>query len=63
MRPLVAHCHLGLARLERQSKRNETRQHFATASAMYREMGMQFWLEQATIESRGLGTGWSSTSC
>ena len=48
MRPLVAHCHLGLGRLHRSaSKRELARQHLITAARMYREMEMPFWLEQA----------------
>ena len=45
MRPLVAHCHAGLGRLfERTAKREEAREHLTTATAMYREMGMTYWL-------------------
>jgi hypothetical protein len=48
MRPLVARCHHGLARLyQRTIKPDRAHGHFATATAMYREMGMRFWLEQA----------------
>ena len=48
MRPLVAHCHLGLSNLyARTGPREEARQHLATATTMYREMDMRFWLEQA----------------
>jgi len=48
MRPLVAHCHLGLGRLaSRTGKRSLARQHLARAAAMYREMDMGFWLEKA----------------
>ena len=48
MRPLVAHCHFGLAKLYgRTSKREQARQHFTLATTMYREMDMQFWQEQA----------------
>jgi class 3 adenylate cyclase/tetratricopeptide (TPR) repeat protein len=48
MRPLVAHCRLGLARLEaRVGEPAGAREHLAAATAMYREMGMNFWLEQA----------------
>jgi hypothetical protein len=51
MRPLVAHCHLGLGRLsQRTGKREQAREHFATATAMYREMNMPFWLKQAEPE-------------
>ena len=48
MRPLVAHCHLGLGKLyARTGKRAEARDHLTTASTMYRDMGMTFWLEKA----------------
>jgi tetratricopeptide (TPR) repeat protein len=55
MRPLVAHCHFGLGKLYlRTAKRGEAQEHLATATTMYREMGMQFWLEQADAEAREL---------
>jgi hypothetical protein len=55
MRPLVAHCHLGLAKLyQRTDKRQEAREHLRHAMRMYREMDMRFYLEQAEAESRGL---------
>jgi hypothetical protein len=48
MRPLVAHCHLGLGKLYRRTGSQELAQeHLGSATAMYREMGMRFWLEQA----------------
>jgi tetratricopeptide (TPR) repeat protein len=48
MRPLVAHCHFGLGKLyEKTNKREQAREHLTTAITMYREMDMQFWLEQA----------------
>ena len=48
MRPLVAHCHLGLGKLYRRTgKREQAREHLMTATTMYREMDMRFWLEQA----------------
>jgi tetratricopeptide (TPR) repeat protein len=51
MRPLVAHCHLGLGKLyQRTSKREQAREHLTTATTMYREMGMPYWLEQAEAE-------------
>jgi tetratricopeptide (TPR) repeat protein len=50
MRPLVAHCHLGLAKLyQLTDKRQEAQEHFTTATTLYREMDMRFWLEQATF--------------
>jgi hypothetical protein len=55
MRPLVAHCHLGLAKLYRRtSKADPAHEHLTTAATMYREMGMQFWLEQAEAEMEKL---------
>jgi tetratricopeptide (TPR) repeat protein len=51
MRPLVAHCHLGLGKLYRRTgKLEQAREHLTTATAMYREMGMTYWLEQAEME-------------
>jgi tetratricopeptide (TPR) repeat protein len=48
MRPLVAQCHLGLAKLYRRTgKRLDADEHLAIATQMYREMGMTYWLEQA----------------
>jgi len=55
MRPLAAHCHLGLGKLSRRiGDRAKGDQHLATAITMYREMDMGFWLEQAEAESRAL---------
>src|SRR5262245_3238791 len=48
MRPLVAHCNLGLAKLHGNRGRAEER--FSTATARHREMDMAFWLEQAAAE-------------
>ena len=46
-RPLVARCHLGLARLHGSAgKRESSKTHLVTATAMYLEMGMAHWLEQ-----------------
>jgi tetratricopeptide (TPR) repeat protein len=54
MRPLVAHCHLGLGKLYRGTdKREQAREHLATATTMYREMGMTYWLEKAEAEELG----------
>jgi tetratricopeptide (TPR) repeat protein len=51
MRPLIAHCHLGLGKLYRRTgKREQAQEHLATATAMYREMGMTYWLEKAEAE-------------
>jgi hypothetical protein len=48
---LVAHCHLGVGKLYRRSgKREQAQEHLATATTMYREMGMTYWLEQAESE-------------
>ena len=48
MRPLQAHCHLGLGRLYGQSgQREQARAELTTAIGMYRAMDMTFWLPQA----------------
>jgi tetratricopeptide (TPR) repeat protein len=50
-RPLAAHCHLGLGRLYRRTdKPAQAQEHLTTATTMYREMDMRFWLEQAEAE-------------
>ena len=56
MRPLVAHCHLGLGTLYRRvGKREQPHEHLSTATTMYREMDMQFWLQKAEKEMCQLG--------
>ena len=56
MRPLVAHCHFGLAKLHhRRGDREWAQEDLAIATAMYREMDMTYWLEQAEEELRQLG--------
>jgi tetratricopeptide (TPR) repeat protein len=48
MRPLVAHCHFGLAAIYRATGRVEqAREHVRTAATMYRDMDMGCYLEQA----------------
>lgn len=50
MRPLV-----GLGKLRRgRGKREQVREHLSTATTMFREMGMTFWLERAEEEMRQL---------
>jgi hypothetical protein len=52
MRPLVAHCHFGLGSLySRVDRPLDARKHAAAAAAMYREMGMEYWLGTATAAS------------
>jgi class 3 adenylate cyclase/tetratricopeptide (TPR) repeat protein len=51
MRPLVAHCHLGLGKLYRRTgDGQQAHEHLTTATTMYREMDMRFWLEQAEAD-------------
>ncbi len=48
MRPLAAHCHLGLGKLYRRMGRTqEAEERITTATKMYREMAMRWWLDQA----------------
>jgi hypothetical protein len=51
MRPLAAHCHLGLGTLYRRTgKREQAQEHITTATTMYREMGMTYWLHRTEAE-------------
>ncbi len=55
MRPLIAHCHLGLGKLSRRTGKGEqAREHLITATTMYREMDMRLWLEPVAAELRAL---------
>jgi tetratricopeptide (TPR) repeat protein len=48
MRPLTAQCHLGLGQLGRRAGQQQlAERHLTAASAMFREMGMSYWLEKA----------------
>jgi hypothetical protein len=53
--PACADCHLGLGTLYRRTgKREQAQEHLTTATAMYRQMGMRFWLENAEAEMKEL---------
>jgi tetratricopeptide (TPR) repeat protein len=55
MRPVIARCHLGLGKLYRRTgKRQKAQEHLTTATTMYREMNMRFWLAQAEAEMKTL---------
>jgi tetratricopeptide (TPR) repeat protein len=55
MRPLVAHCHLGLGKLYRRTgARQQAQEYLTIARTMYREMDMRFGVEQAEAEMREL---------
>ena len=55
LRPLLAHCHLGLGALFRRAgTRQEAREHLTTAATMFGEMDMGFWREQADAELKRL---------
>jgi class 3 adenylate cyclase/tetratricopeptide (TPR) repeat protein len=50
MRPRIARCHLGLGNLlRRMGQPEQAQKHLTTATTMYREMKMPFWLEQAQM--------------
>jgi hypothetical protein len=52
VRPLIAHCHLGLGKLYgRMGQREQAQEYLTTATTMYREMGMAYWLEKAEAEA------------
>lgn len=55
MRPLIAHCHLGLGTLHRQiGEAEQARKHLATAATLYGEMEMRFWMEEAVVAIKDL---------
>jgi len=55
LRPLLAHCHLGLGVLSRRARRRqEAPDHLTAAAKMLREMGMTHWLKQAEAELAAL---------
>jgi tetratricopeptide (TPR) repeat protein len=48
MHPVVAHSRLGLSKIYSRTRApGQAREHFAAATALYRGMGMEFWLRQA----------------
>lgn len=56
MRPLAAHCHLGLGKLHRRAGNCQTAaEHLTVAAGMYREMDMSFWLAQAEAVLHDVG--------
>jgi tetratricopeptide (TPR) repeat protein len=58
MRPLIAHCHVGLGKLYRRiKKREQVEQHLTTGTTMMREMEMGLWLEKAQAELNELMFG------
>jgi hypothetical protein len=53
MRPLVAHCHLGIGQLcQHAGDRLTAEAHLTRAATMYRDMEMQRWLDQAAALAR-----------
>jgi tetratricopeptide (TPR) repeat protein len=51
MRPLMAHCHLGLGTLYRKTdSREQAQAELSRAAEMYRAMEMTFWLARAELE-------------
>jgi class 3 adenylate cyclase/tetratricopeptide (TPR) repeat protein len=55
MRPLIAHCHVGLGKMYRRaSNPQQARTHLTDGVAMMREMEMGLWLEKAEAELKEL---------
>ncbi len=53
MRPLVAHCHLGLGKLYRRvGDRAKSGEQLTAAAVSYRELDMGFWLERTEAEMK-----------
>ncbi|HJY82028.1 MAG TPA: adenylate/guanylate cyclase domain-containing protein [Candidatus Binatia bacterium] len=56
MRPLIAHCHVGLGKLYRRSGNLPlAKEHLHKGIALMREMEMGLWLKQAEAELKELG--------
>jgi hypothetical protein len=56
LRPLLAHCHLGLGRLSRRAgARQQARAHLTTSATMFGETDMRYWRAQAEAELKELG--------
>jgi len=63
MRPLVAHCHLGLGRLYRcTGRRQAVQEHLTAATAMYREMDMRLERREAKRALLFLGSDHASAA-
>ena len=61
MRPLVAHCHLGLGRaVPARGRAAASRRARQTATTMFREMGMRYWLDRLEAELRAMPPSRSS---
>jgi hypothetical protein len=55
MRPLVAHCQFALGNLARESAQPaQARDHLARAGTLFRDMGMQPWVEKSEHALRAL---------
>jgi len=55
MRPLIAHCHVGLGKLyRRKGNVRQAKEHLTTGVAMMREMEMGLWLERAEAALKDL---------
>jgi class 3 adenylate cyclase len=53
MRPEIAHCHAGLAWVHRRAgERSAAETHLATATALFRGLGMTFWAIRAEAASK-----------
>jgi hypothetical protein len=58
MRPLIAHCELGLGSLGRRvGNSSRALQHLTAAAGMFGEMGMPWWLDTARREKMLLAPG------
>ena len=51
MRPLIAHCHLGLGKvLAKTEQIEQARDHLTNASTLFQSMSMQYWLKQVHVD-------------
>jgi tetratricopeptide (TPR) repeat protein len=52
MRPLLAHCHFGLAKLRGRAGDRRATDDLSAAMSLFHEMGQRFWLEKAEAEKQ-----------
>lgn len=51
MRPLIAHCLLGIGRVHRRLGKRDPGKYLTRAAILYRDMGLSYWLGQVEAES------------
>ena len=61
MRPLVAHCHFGLGKLQGRMGQQQATENLTTAMGLFQDMGMRFWFEKTEAEMQALADAVASS--